>query len=130
MIGVPAGVVHFADSPKAYADLPDAAKQFLSDVPAAWDETTFVDGTPGTLAILARRNGSTWWVGAISGSDKAQTIPLDLSFLGEGEYDAVILRDGAVPKQVVAETALMRPVDHVNLPLLPHGGFAMRFTRK
>ena len=99
-------------------------------MPAAWDETTFVDGEPGKLAIVARRNGSTWWVGAISGSDKPQTMPLDLSFLVEGEYDAVILRDGAVPKQVVSESALMRPVDRVNIPLLPRGGFAMRFTKK
>ncbi len=124
------GVVHFADSPKAYGELPDAAKEFLADVPAAWDETTLVDGEPGKLAIVARRNGSTWWVGAISGSDKPQTIPLDLSFLGEGEYDAVVLRDGAVPKQVVSESALMRPVDRVNIPLLARGGFAMRFTKK
>ncbi len=110
--------------------MPDAAKQFIADVPVAWDETTFVDGEPGKLAIVARRNGSTWWVGAISASDKAQTIPLDLSFLGEGDYEAVILRDGAVARQVVPESALMRPQDHINIPLLPRGGFAMRFTKK
>jgi hypothetical protein len=69
-------------------------------------------------------------VGGISGTATPQTFPLDLSFLGTGEWDVVILRDGAVPKQVVTESALVRPVDRINIPLLPRGGFALRFTKK
>ena len=109
------GVLHFADSPKAYGDLPDAARQFLADVPAAWDETTFVDGEPENSRSWRAGIGSTWWVGRSAGPTP-QTITLDLSFLGQGEYDAVILRDGAVTKQVVSESALMQPVDRVEHP--------------
>jgi hypothetical protein len=124
------GALHFADSPDAYADLPDAARQFIADVPVAWDETRLLDGEPGHLAVVARRRGSSWWVGGISGTATPQTVPLDLSFLGTGEWDAVILRDGAVPQQVVTESAMVRPVDRINIPLLARGGFAVRITKK
>jgi alpha-glucosidase len=124
------GVVHFADGPEAFAALPDAAKQFLKDVPAAWDDTRLVDGTPGTLAVVARRSGTSWWVGGISGVTESRTVPVDLSFLDDGEFDVIIVRDGAVPRQMVTESATMRAADRINIPLLPRGGFALRFTKK
>ena len=125
------GVVHFADGPDAFKALPDAAQQFLAAVPAAWDDTRLVTGEPGTLAVVARRRGSSWWVGGISGTVGPQNVPLDLSFLGEGgEFDAIILRDGAVPRQIVSEATMVRPADHINIPLLGRGGFALRLTRK
>jgi alpha-glucosidase len=124
------GIVHFADGPEAYSALPDAAKQFLKDVPTAWDDTRLVDGAPGSLAVIARRNGTSWWVGGISGTIGPQTVPLDLSFLGDGEFDVIIVRDGAVPRQMITESATMRAADRVNVPLLPRGGFALRFTKR
>jgi len=124
------GIQHFADGPEAFGALPEAAKQLLKDVPVAWDATKLVEGTPGTLAVIARRQGTTWWVGGISGTTSPQTVPLDLSFLGDGEFDVIIVRDGALPRHLVTESATMRAVDRVNIPLLPRGGFAMRFTRK
>jgi hypothetical protein len=124
------GLVHFADGPEAYAALPEAAKQFLKDVPVAWDDTKLVDGMPGKLAVIARRQGTTWWVGGISGATEPQTVPLDLSFLDDGEFDVIIVRDGALPRQMVTESATMRAIDRVNIPLLPRGGFALRFSKK
>ena len=52
------GLLHFADGAEAYRSLPDAPKEFLKHVPTAWDETRFVAGEPGQLAVLARRNGT------------------------------------------------------------------------
>jgi hypothetical protein len=124
------GLVHFADGPEAYAALPEAAKQFLKDVPVAWDDTRLVDGMPGKLAVIARRRGTTWWVGGISGATEPQTVPLDLSFLDDGEFDVIIVRDAALPRQMVTESATMRAIDRVNIPLLPRGGFALRFSKK
>jgi hypothetical protein len=53
-----------------------------------------------------------------------------LSFLGDGEFDVIIVRDGAVPRQMITESATMRAADRVNVPLLPRGGFALRFTKR
>ncbi len=124
------GIVHFADGPEAYAALPDAAKRYLQDVPTTWDETRLVAGAPGTLAVIARRNATTWWVGGISGTSDPQTVPVDLAFLGEGDFDVVIVRDGSGPRRMVTEAATMRALDRINIPLLGRGGFALRFTRK
>lgn len=121
---------HFVDGPEAYAALPDAAKQFLKDVPTAWDDTRFVAGAPGDLAVFARRTGANWWVGGLSGTSETRTVPVDLSFLGDGDFDVIIVRDGALPRQLVTESATMSALDRINIPLLPRGGFALRFTKK
>jgi alpha-glucosidase len=126
------GVTHFADGPDAYGDLPDAARDYLRDVPPAWDETRLLDGEPGRLAVVARRSGADWWVAAISGRTTPQTLPLDLSFLGQDdrEWDAIIVRDGALPRQMVTESATVRPQDRFTIPLLARGGCALRFRRR
>jgi len=80
--------------------------------------------------VFARRKGTSWWVGGISGTSEARTVPVDLSFLGDGEFDVIIVRDGALPRQMVTESATMSALDHINIPLLPRGGFALRFMKK
>ena len=63
---------HFADSVESYRRLPDAPKQFLKDVPAAWDETRALSGEPGRTVVVARRAGDVWYVGGINGQDAAE----------------------------------------------------------
>jgi hypothetical protein len=84
------GLVHFADSPEAYAARP-AAEAFLARVPAAWDETRLLGGRPGTEATLARLAGDEWFVGSVT-AGPARTVRADLSAL-DGE-EAVVVRDG------------------------------------
>jgi hypothetical protein len=124
------GIVHFADDHEAYGGLPDAARQFLQDVPVAWDESRLLEGDPGRLALIARRRGGEWWVGAISGTGEIQTVGVDLTFLGEGLYEGLIIRDGGASRHVLTEAAELRANDRLNIQLLPRGGFALRFTPK
>jgi hypothetical protein len=125
------GIVHFADSPAAYGALPPAARAFLHDVPVAWDDTMLLTGDPGRLAVIARRRDKSWWVGAVSGLDEPQTVPVDLSFLGgDREWDLTIVRDGGAPRQLVSEASSVRAVDRFTVPLLPRGGFVMRIAPK
>jgi hypothetical protein len=124
------GIVHFPDSPEAYADLPPTAIDLLKSVPAAWDETRLLDGAPGRLAVIGRRYEKTWWVGAISGVDEVSTTSIDLSFLGRGEWDLTMVRDGGAPRHLVSEAAVVRPVDRFNVPMLPRGGFVMRLRQR
>ena len=42
--------------------LPDAPKQFLKDVPAAWDDTRAIAGKPGRAVLVARRAGAVWYM--------------------------------------------------------------------
>jgi hypothetical protein len=123
------GLVHFPDSPASYGALPPAAQALLAAVPVAWDESRLLDGEPGRLAVVARRHGEQWWVGAINGRGEAVTSTIDLSFLGEGEWTLTMARDGGTPRHLQTESATVRPVDRFNVPMLPRGGFLMRFTR-
>ena len=51
------GMQHMADRPEGYYMLPDAAKNFLREVPNAWDDTRLMDGYPGKEVVMARRKG-------------------------------------------------------------------------
>ncbi len=71
------GLQHFVDTPEAYLSQPDEVVDLLGTVPSVWDEMQLIDGFPGTHAVIARRNGETWWIGAINGTADSQTISLD-----------------------------------------------------
>lgn len=122
------GIVHFPDAAKSYKDLPPAALALLKAVPVAWDESRLLAGEPGGLAMVARRKGSEWWVGAINGRSDAATVALDLSFLGDGEWTLTMVRDGGAPRHLLSESATVRGRDRFNVPMLPRGGFLMRFV--
>ncbi len=76
------GIQHLADSPTSY-DAHPAATPLLTALPSVWDETKLLDGLPADRAVIARRNGNDWFVGAITSGD-ARTLDVDLSFLGSG----------------------------------------------
>ncbi|MBC7891758.1 MAG: glycoside hydrolase family 97 protein, partial [Sphingobacteriaceae bacterium] len=54
-----------ADAPTAYEKEP-VILNYLAKMPTVWDETVPLDGKIGDFAVLARRKGSTWHVGAIN----------------------------------------------------------------
>jgi hypothetical protein len=122
------GLQHFADRAGAFRSLPDGPKRFLKNVPAAWDETRFVDGDPGRLAVLARRNGSAWFVGGISGEKKAARLSVPLSFLPQGAYRIALIGDGGSPDSFSEKTAEVQSGDAVQVDVLPFGGFVMEIT--
>lgn len=80
-----------ADAPTTYEKEPECMK-FLAAVPTTWDETIVLDAKVGEHILLARRNGDTWFVGGMTGA-MGQTISIDLSFLGTGQYEMELWRD-------------------------------------
>lgn len=83
---------HLADRPESYLAQPREVQQFLSDLPAAWDETRLVSGYPGESVVMARRYGTTWYVAGINGTDAAKTLDTPLDFIPRGE--AMLFADG------------------------------------
>ena len=79
------GLQHLADKPESFLAQPQQVRDFLGDLPAAWDETRLVDGYPGEYCVMARRSGNTWYVAGINGGDEERTIPLDLAFVPKSE---------------------------------------------
>jgi alpha-glucosidase len=85
------GLVHYADSPQSYRRYPTAAS-VMAGVPAAWDDTRLVAGGPDRFVTIARRSGTSWYVGSLS-SGPARTLRVPLRFLGGGRYSARIVAD-------------------------------------
>lgn len=86
------GLQHLADRPESFlAQLPEV-QEFLSSLPAAWDDTRYVSGYPGESAVLARRSGDTWYVAGINGTNDEKTLKLPIDFISKGKVR--IITDG------------------------------------
>ncbi len=122
------GIQHFADSATSYRALPDAPKQFLRAVPAAWDETRGLSGEPGQSIVVARRSGGTWYVGGINGQDAPASARVALGFLGGGPWTAQVIRDGAEDRTFDAGSRPVTAKDTIDVPMRARGGFVMRIA--
>ena len=65
------------DSPTKYMQNQECV-DFIATVPTVWDETVALDGKLGEYAVIARRKGDTWYIGAITNWE-ARTVEIDLS---------------------------------------------------
>jgi hypothetical protein len=124
------GMQHMADRPEGYYGLPDEAKTFLKKVPNAWDETKLIDGYPGQDVTIARRKGTSWYIGGISADnrrEKRKTIKFD--FLPEGtKYRLTLITDGKHDKDFATEYKAVDKSSSVEIRLLRRGGFAASLT--
>jgi alpha-glucosidase len=120
------GMQHMADRPAGYYALPDAAKIFLKNVPNAWDDTKLLDGYPGQDVLIARRKGTSWYIGGISADnrrEKRKTIKFD--FLPEGvKYKLTLIADGEHDKDFDTKYLSVDKSSTVDVKLLRRGGFA------
>jgi alpha-glucosidase len=120
------GMQHMADRPEGYYELPDAAKTFLKHVPNAWDDIKLLDGYPGQDVIIARRKGTSWYIGGINADsrrEKRKTIKFD--FLPEGvKYKLTLIADGKHDKDFDTKYISVDKSSSVDVRLLRRGGFA------
>jgi len=119
-----------SDAPTRYEKEPDIL-HFLASAPTVWDETLPLDGKVSDYVMMARRKGSTWWVGAMT-DWTARSLTLDLNFLGEGTYTMELFRDGANAHRIgddyVREVKTVTRNDKISLELAPGGGWAARIS--
>ncbi|HWB27073.1 MAG TPA: glycoside hydrolase family 97 protein [Chitinophagaceae bacterium] len=81
-----------SDNPNNYMKEQECTN-FIASVPTIFNQTVALNSKVGEYAAIARRSGTTWFVGAI-GDWNAHDITVDLSFLGSGTYEAEIFKDG------------------------------------
>ena len=115
------GLQHLADRPESFLAQPAEVLDYLSHLPAAWDETRYVSGYPGESAVLARRKGATWYVAGINGRDESQTLEVPLGFLAGIPYRATTFADSGntdAPWDIRTATSLPSSVT-----CQPRGGF-------
>jgi len=113
--------VYWYDRPSMVKE-DDPALAVLDEVPTVWDETRVLDGQPGEFAVVARRSGQIWFVGAITNT-AARTVSVKLDFLPAGRQVAArLFRDGATPRQVEVEKLRMNSAGSVEIKLAASGG--------
>jgi hypothetical protein len=96
---------------------------FLKKIPTVWDESLLLSGYPGKEVIVARRNGSTWYIGGISGEFKHKVFKIPLIFLESGQYTTEIISDGQSNMQFKEDQNSCKPTDVKSVQILPYGGF-------
>jgi alpha-glucosidase len=115
-----------ADYPSAYRRHPLA--RVMSGVPATWDDTKALAARVGEEAVIARRSGNDWWLGAMT-DHHAREVKISLSFLPPGMFQAEIYQDDAAALHGFRrETREVTPVDELSLPLAEAGGALVRLT--
>ena len=117
------GLQHLADRPESYLSQPAEVQQFLSHLPAVWDEIRFLSGYPGESVVLARRSGSTWYIAGINGSDVARTLTFNADRLPSDLRHAVVFLDTPDkehPWDIRTNAAIPTKID-----CLPRGGFVI-----
>ena len=121
------GLLIFADLHKDYLAHP--AKEFLMKVPAAWDETQFIAGYPGTHTVIARRKGKQWYVGGLT--NKGRNIEISFEFLEKGKtYTATIFKDKKAGSKLTIEKKEISSSDTIQFAMADRGGFVVHLEPK
>jgi hypothetical protein len=116
------GWLHFADAVGPYRSLPETAKEFLKNVPVAWNETRLLAGEPGEYVVLARRHAHAWYIGGINGRDSARTVSVPLSSLG-GVANVTLIQDGPSDRTFDSSTRTVHTGDGLTVQMRSYGGF-------
>lgn len=100
-------------------------KEMITSIPPVWDETIVLPQSKiGELVLFARRKGNQWFLAGLNGIHEPQTIAVDLSFLGKGQYQLSAIKDDTA-KQASGEkfSKKVNAKTTININLNPEGGF-------
>lgn len=115
-----------ADSPSNYYREP-ACMEFLSQVPAVWDETRVLKASVGEYVVVARRSGDVWYIGGMVG-EKGQTFEIDLDFINKGNKTLTYWEDGVNvdmnANDFARRTQKVKKGDKITITMYDGGGYA------
>jgi len=103
--------------------------EMIKSIPSIWDETIVLPPSEiGELALFARRKGNTWFIAAINGI-QPKSLKIPLSFLGNGIYTTLILKDDPQnPASVTIEKGKTGKENFLNIDLCAGGGYMCRLS--
>lgn len=118
------GVQMLADSPSRYLR-EDECTRFIASVPTTWDDTRILAAKAGDYYVVAKRKGSKWFIGAMTG-DKAQDIDIPLDFLGKNGL-LTYFQDGRNAHRIAVDYKRLEqdvtPQTKLRLHLVRNGGW-------
>jgi len=121
-----------SDNPTTYMREQEST-DFIAAVPTTFDATVSLDGKVGEFVSIARKKGTTWYAGVMTNWSPRDII-IDLSFLVEGSYKAIIFEDGVnagrdgtdYTHKVITVTAK----DKLAVKMASGGGWTARFEKE
>lgn len=118
----------FGAHPKNILENP--AVELIKSIPSVWDETIVLPVSEiGEIAAFARRKGSIWFL-AIMNGPTARTVNLPLSFLGDGNHRALIIRDQRDNSAALQlENSGVSKAVRLTIEMRAGGGFMGRLSR-
>jgi alpha-glucosidase len=117
-----------SDSPSNYLREPESM-EFLAAVPTEWDETRALDGKIAEYVVVARRNGSDWYVGAMN-NWTPRDLEIDFLFLPDDDFSMDAYHDGENADRIGSDYKLVRTqvnrATKIKVHLAPGGGWVAR----
>jgi hypothetical protein len=117
-------VQHYAEIPKVMNTVPDYVKQLMKDIPVVWDETKFIDGFPGKYVVMARRQGSTWYIAGINGQNSEQALTINLAFTDQ--LLGILVTDGETNRSFQKTELNLSENKLIDITMGAQGGFVIQ----
>ena len=110
--------------------LENPALELIKTLPTIWDETIVLPFSEiGEVAAYARRRARDWFI-AIMNGPSARSVKVPLSFLGNGTFKAMNVRDQLnEPAAVNIEQTSSTKKDSLDITMRAGGGFIGRFFK-
>ena len=120
------------DSPTNYLTLGGPCTDFIAQVPTVWDETIVPEGKIGEYVVMARRKGSSWYIGGIT-NWTARDVEVPTSFLASGTYQSESFLDGVNAHRKASDYTFtkgsVKTGETMKVHMAPGGGFAIKLTK-
>lgn len=122
------GMQMLADNPTLYYNNHECT-EFITGVPVTWDETIALEAQAGEYAVVAKRKGDKWYIGAIAnGKEKERVVEVDLSFLSQGkQFNLTYFEDGInAGRQAMdyrKKSAVVKSGDKITIRMCRNGGW-------
>jgi len=119
------GIQHWAESPEGMARVPAYIREYMSAVPAKWDDTQFIDGFPGKYVVLARKSGSVWYIAGINGETTEKEISFTLPFISKVTH-GTLYTDGDTNRSFSKSDIKIKKGEKIKLKIKASGGFVLK----
>ncbi|MBQ8901089.1 MAG: glycoside hydrolase family 97 catalytic domain-containing protein, partial [Akkermansia sp.] len=120
------------DTPSNYLREEETTR-YIASIPTVFDSSKVLSGKVGEHIVMARQKDGVWYVGGLT-SWVARDVEVDFSFLGEGEWEVALFRDGInadlTGLDYKTETKVVKAGDKLPIHMAPGGGFAMIIKQK
>ncbi|ANQ52698.1 glycoside hydrolase family 97 protein [Flammeovirga sp. MY04] len=126
------GIQMLADSPSNYKKEHETTS-FLAQIPVTWEDTKVISAKVGEYLIMARKNGDQWFIGGLTNNEERE-MTIDLSFLGEGNYEVNIFQDGINAAHFAEDYQILskdvKSNSQLTIKMVKGGGYAAIINKK